>query len=309
MSELKNKNNQPYAFTFKRASVGKRIGAFLIDHLIISFISHFVGGFILMGLYTVLSPSEASAASLVLLLFLVVSVLAFLFYIFRDVVKGQSIGKRLLGIGVRDVSDNFLVPPTSRLVLRQLFSFVWPIEFLVLLFSDENRKIGDKISRTGVYSLREYDEFISYIKRTEYIKQEQTATQYSDSAESLSQTVELQKPKRKSAVTIIVIVILAGVLFISAMFFGIVAIFRNHPSYQVATQTIKASPEITAIIGEIESFGFMPSGNINTSSGRGDASFTIIARGAYGEVRVFVDLEMRAGSDWEIVRFNFVQIR
>jgi len=309
MSELNNNNNRPYAFTFKKASVGKRIGAFLIDHLIISFVLYFVGGFVLTGLYSALNPSEASAASLTLLLSLVILAVTFLIYIFRDVVKGQSIGKRLLGIGVRDVSDNFLVPPASRLILRQLFAFVWPIEFLVLLFSDENRKIGDKIAGTGVYYLRDYDEFISYMKRAGYIKQEQTATQYSDSTESLSQTVELQNPKRKSMVTTIVIVILAGVLFISAMFFGIVAMIRNHPSYQVATQTIKASPEITAIIGEVESFGFMPSGNINTSSGRGDASFTIIARGSYGEVRVFVDLEMRAGSDWEIVRFNFVQIR
>ena len=69
-------------------------------------------------------------------------------YSFRDMVKGQSIGKRILGIGVRDISDNFTVPPVSRLFLRQIFSFIWPVEFLVLVFSDEHRKIGDKIAGT-----------------------------------------------------------------------------------------------------------------------------------------------------------------
>jgi len=56
----------------------------------------------------------------------------------------------------------------------------------------------------------------------------------------------------------------------------------------LATDYIKANPEIVAIVGEIESFGFMPSGSINTGFMRGDANYSIRAKGANGDVRVFV---------------------
>lgn len=100
---------------------------------------------------------------------------------------------------------------------------------------------------------------------------------------------------------------LVGVIFIGALVFGIASTFRNHPSYHVATDYIRANPEITAIIGKIEGFGFMPSGSVSTSPGHGDADFSIRVRGTHGDVRVFVELQMRDGGDWEIVRFNFVQ--
>jgi len=103
--------------------------------------------------------------------------------------------------------------------------------------------------------------------------------------------------------------IFAVVIFIAALVIGIASIFRNHPAYHVAIDSIRANSEIVALIGEVESFGFMPSGSISTSPGRGDAGFNIRARGTHGEVRVFVELQMRDGGDWEIVRFNFVQIR
>jgi len=99
------------------------------------------------------------------------------------------------------------------------------------------------------------------------------------------------------------------VIFIGAIFLGITSMFRNHPSYLAATENIRTNSEIMAVIGEVESFGFMPMGNIHTSSGRGDADFSIRAIGPYGEVRVFVELQMRGGGNWEVIRFDFVQIR
>jgi len=304
MDELNNNDKQLHQFLFKNASIGRRLGAFLIDHCIFSFIFIFVFSF---GLFGVLASGNSNEAPI--LFFIFIFAVVFLAYGFRDTIKGQSIGKRVLGIGVRDVSDNFAIPSASRLFLRQIFSFIWPIEFLALVFSNENRKIGDKIAGTGVYNLREYEEFIHYTKRMEYIKQVQ-GTELLQSVESMRPHVnEPYKPKKAKIAMIIVGVMLVGVVFIGGLVFGITSIFRNHPSYHIATDSIRTNSEIVALIGEIESFGFMPSGSISTSPGRGDASYNIRARGVYGEVRVFVELQMRDGGDWEIVKFNYVQIQ
>ena len=97
------------------------------------------------------------------------------------------------------------------------------------------------------------------------------------------------------------------IIFVGALVFGISSILKNHPSYHLATDYIRANPEIIEIIGEVEGFGFMPIGNLNTSLGRGDANYSISVKGTHGSVRVFVELQMRDGGDWEIIRFNFVQ--
>jgi len=242
-----------------------------------------------------------------MLFFILAFALIFLVYGFRDIVKGQSIGKRVLGIGVRDIYDNFAVPSASRLFLRQIFSFIWPVEFLVLIFSSENKKIGDKIAGTGVYNLREYEQFIQYAKRMEYIKQTQNL-EHLQNVEPRPY-IEQYRPKKAKVAKIIIGVVLAVVIFVGALVFGITSIFRNHPSYHVAMDNIRRNTEIIAVIGEVQSFGFMPSGNLSTSPGRGDANYTIRAIGTYGEVRVFVELQMRGGGDWEVIWLDFVQIR
>jgi hypothetical protein len=124
--------------------------------------------------------------------------------------------------------------------------------------------------------------------------------------------IEQYKPQKAKTAKIIMLItgaVFAVIIFFIALFFGIISIFKNHPAYHLATDSIRTNTEITALIGEVESFGFLPNGNINISPGRGDANFTIRARGAHGEVRVFIALQMRNGGDWEIVRFDFVQIR
>lgn len=297
-----NNGQELHQFLFRKASIGQRLGAFLIDCCIFSFVFVFVFLFAMFGTLTADNNYEPP-----ILIFIFALVLIFIVYGFRDIVKGQSIGKRVLGIGIRDIYDNFAVPPTSRLFLRQIFSFLWMVEFLVLVFSSENRKIGDKIAGTGVYNLREYENFVQCSKRMEYMKQTQNP-EHMQNAESHPH-IEQYKPQKAKIVKIIIGVVLAVVIFVSALVFGITSIFRNHPAYHLATDSIRTNSEIIALIGEIESFGFMPSGSVSTSPGRGDADFNIRARGVHGEVRVFVELQMRDGGDWEIVRLNFVQIR
>ena len=141
----------------------------------------------------------------------------------------------------------------------------------------------------------------------EYINQTQNL-EHLQSAQSLPH-IEQYKPQNAKTAKIIIGVVLVIAICVGALVFGMTSMFRGHPAYVVATNSIKANSEIVALIGAVESFGFMPGGSISTSPGRGDAGFSIRARGDNGEVRVFVELQMRDYGDWEIVRFNFVQIR
>ena len=305
MNELNNNLQPSNQSLIQKVSAGRRLGAFLIDHLIFSFALLFPLHFILLFDPLLFGgPSETA----MLVFFIIFGTITFLLHGFKDIIKGQSLGKRIFGMGVRDVSDNLVVPPVSRLFLRQIFLLLWPIEFLVLVFSKENRKMGDKIAGTGVYDLRAYQNFLHYAKCMEYMKQGQNVVHLPDS-EYQFPAVKPHKPKKAKIVMIVISVILVGAIFIGILVFGITSMFRNHPSYHLAIDTIRENPEIVALIGEVEGFGLLPTGSLSASSSHGDARFNIRAIGAYGEVRVFVDLQMRNGGDWEIVRFNFVQIR
>jgi len=299
-------NNQQQQFLMKKASFDQRLGAFFLDYIIISFASFSIYIFVFVVPQIIFGLGETNLA----IYSIVFMVLVFLVYAFRDVVGGQSVGKRIVGIGVRSISDNYSAPPASKLFLRQIFSFVWFIEFLVLITSKDKRKIGDKLAGTDVYNLREYNKLVQNAKRTEHAMLTQGSEHLTDSIPR-PDTTTLQKSKKKKMAVIVV-----GALIVCALLVGAIALFvtsvfsliESHPSYQIAIESITTNSEIETMIGEIERFS-MTGGNASTGPGRGDANFNIRARGVYGDVRVFVELEMRDGGDWEIVWFNFVQIR
>ena len=79
-----------------------------------------------------------------------VFVVVFALYFFKDSVYGMSPGRFVLGIAVRDGSAPGDIPSVLRLALRNLFIAIWPVEFLVLVFSKQKRRIGDLVAKTVV---------------------------------------------------------------------------------------------------------------------------------------------------------------
>ena len=74
-------------------------------------------------------------------------------FVLRDVIfKGRSIAKRILGLHVVDVQTN-ASPSVSRLILRNLFFVLYPIEAILLLVTDQT--LGDMASKTTVVTSRE----------------------------------------------------------------------------------------------------------------------------------------------------------
>lgn len=74
-------------------------------------------------------------------------------FLCKDCIKGQSVGKRIFKLKVIDYRGCNL--SVIKLILRNLFVFLAPIEFIVLLYFD--RRIGDTVLKSKVISVEKSD--------------------------------------------------------------------------------------------------------------------------------------------------------
>lgn len=128
----------------KRNVLGRRIVAFLIDHLVLMLVGGTLGVFLMIKF-----DNTTTKLELAIYAALAVSLIT-LPYFFKDIIKGKSIGKRIMGLQVRLGSDRTKVPSVWRLVFRNITTFMWPIEVIVLTFNKEGKKIGDMLCNTEV---------------------------------------------------------------------------------------------------------------------------------------------------------------
>ncbi len=68
--------------------------------------------------------------------------------IFRDAL-GKSIGKKILGLEIVNYK-NKCRPKRIQLILRNITSFIMPLEFIFVLFRSDRRRIGDLIAGTEI---------------------------------------------------------------------------------------------------------------------------------------------------------------
>jgi len=233
----------------------RRFGAFFIDHFIIVF-------FIVMSFFLVIDPREIEISSMLIRIILLI-VCAFVLYGCKDIVNGRSIGKRFFGLAVRD--NNQELPSTSKLIIRNLFTFLWPIELIAILISKQKRKIGDRLVNTDVYSVK----------------------------------------NNKNILGIALSIASIVVFFVCIMFFGILQIIKQDESYLVATDFIKSSSEIKEKVGNEITFGYSPSGAINYENGYGNSDLTIKVKGEKGTTSVHIILSKEPNRDWEIESIDY----
>lgn len=128
----------------KLSSRRRRIFAFMIDHVIMSFLAG-MGGLLAMGKHwDTTSPDRMIGTMLPTML------VVFVVYFMKDSVRGMSPGRFVLGIAVRDHAEPDTTPNVGRLILRNLLIVIWPVEFFVLAFSKHKRRIGDLAAKTIV---------------------------------------------------------------------------------------------------------------------------------------------------------------
>jgi len=127
----------------QKADFGKRLAAFLIDHVVLCIIGAIGAPFLLWDVHI-------NGFDRLWIVFPIFMFIIFFIYCFKDVIGGASIGKRIIGLVVI-CNDATTAPPKKRLFLRNVFSFLWPLELLMMLCSKRKSKIGDMLAGTDVY--------------------------------------------------------------------------------------------------------------------------------------------------------------
>ena len=130
--------------TFEKANWIRRIVACLIDLFVLVFLM-LVIVWLVLG-YDLFDRYDITFLKTRLLLILTAGLVLFFL---KDSFRSVGIGRWIMGITVRNESDN-LIPGFSRLLIRNLFIIIWPVEFIVLLANNEKRRIADKVAKTIV---------------------------------------------------------------------------------------------------------------------------------------------------------------
>ncbi|NOU94585.1 hypothetical protein GC093_15350 [Paenibacillus sp. LMG 31456] len=137
--------------TFMRAERMTRLGAFFIDHLLFSIVTTIFYFLISWDIMTQ-SPMSVENFNKLRKLNYSVTAIALIITMFKDVVKGRSIGKRITNIAVIDRKRIDQVPSTWRLILRNITLLIWPVELIYFLIS--GKRIGDIIFNTEVVGVK-----------------------------------------------------------------------------------------------------------------------------------------------------------
>ncbi len=126
---------------FDLASNSQRYIALIIDNFTISFL--IIPFFFFSNRLMIENKS-----TLLLFYILILNIIFAITFISKDIIKGISLGKMIMGIAVRDEKNHNITPPLYKLMLRNLTLIFWPIEVIMLILSKQ--RLGDKYAQTAV---------------------------------------------------------------------------------------------------------------------------------------------------------------
>ena len=230
-------------------------------------IDHFVMTFLIVSsVFIALGPNfmDENNASKMMMTMLLVLIPGFILYFAKDSLKGISVGKWIMGIMVRDENDQNEIPSFGRLFSRNLFIIIWPVEFIVLATNDQKRRLGDKVAKTIV----------------------------------------VKNPNKPTKLPRILTLIGVGVTFFVFVFLFAGSAMKNSDAYKVATKEIEQNKDIIAESGGIKGYGMIPTGNVSTSNGQGQAQLEIKVLGNTKDLNVSVYLEKEPNGQWKLIEMQ-----
>jgi uncharacterized RDD family membrane protein YckC len=126
----------------------QRILAILIDHVVGTMIFGIL--FLTVNFDSFFNPTDSNVMK-PFETFNAILGFGMIYYLLKDLYKGRSIGKRLMGLVVTDNNNNRTIPGVTRLITRNITVLIWPIELIALIL--KRRRIGDLIAKTNVNKL------------------------------------------------------------------------------------------------------------------------------------------------------------
>jgi uncharacterized RDD family membrane protein YckC len=257
------------------AFIGERFLSMCIDNFIIIFV------FFLLVMVSSLLGIDLG---------LICTLLIIIMYLCKDIFGGQTVGKRFLGIAIRDASDLRNGVNVSKLILRNITFFIIPIDFFFMLLNKDNQRLGDRIAGTTVVKLTKDENHNEDVVIENY------------------KAFSLKKEKSlKSKIKIIIIIFIVFILFICSIITIVIATMKNSGAYKEATYQIKNNPAIIKQVGEVKGFGFMPTGSISTVNGVGEAELNIDVKGKIRDINVYVKLHKNSHEKWIIEDLEIVK--
>ncbi|RIX52786.1 hypothetical protein D3P08_12340 [Paenibacillus nanensis] len=123
----------------------QRLVAILLDHVVGTLMFGIL--FFAVNMNSFIHPTDSNAM-IPFESFNTVLGFGILYYLLKDLYKGRSIGKRIMGLVVTDENNNEAIPGAIRLITRNITVLIWPIELITLILM--RRRIGDLIAKTNV---------------------------------------------------------------------------------------------------------------------------------------------------------------
>lgn len=242
------------------ASRKRRIFAFMIDYILFFMLTAAIFFFMLPGLS---NPEDTRTAGIVAFA-MICTVLSL--FIIKDVVKGTSPGKWVMGIAVRDQVNQSVAPSSGKLVARNLFLFILPVEFFVMLINKDKKRLGDNVLKTIV----------------------------------LANQV---KSPRGIRITVLVVgfILTFGSIYVTAAN-GL----KNSEPYKLSIQRIESDEKVLLQTGGITGYGFFINGSVKISNDIGLATFEISVNGKERDVTVQTQLSKPSDGDWQFELFEVV---
>lgn len=245
--------------TLTIASRKRRIAAFIIDLFVVSFLMSGIV-FLILGPNFIDENNFDKMSTTIML----VMIPGLILYFGKEFIKGISVGKWIMGIMVRDEADLNLVPPIWKLVIRNLFLTIYPVEFIVFLVDKNKKRIGDKVTSSVV----------------------------------------LNNPNKDKKAYRIAALVAIGLVFygFTALFSGVV--LKSSEAYKAAIVNIEKNNDIIKQTGGIESYGTFPKGNINITNDYGQADLSININGKEKNIEVSVLLEKKPNESWKVTEIK-----
>jgi uncharacterized RDD family membrane protein YckC len=235
-----------------KASFAARAGAFFIDHMIITCLTFVL---VLVGI-TKVSITSAILKGLSL---------AFALYLLKDCFRGRSLGKWFMGIVVLENDQIHKRPSVFKLVVRNLFTYIWPMELILLLGSEEKTKLGDRIAKTEVF----------------------------------------KSGKSPGVAKVIGIVLLILILFGTVLFIGVNLIIKRSDAYTMSVEYMNKNNQVQSEVGGIIGYGFFVSGSVNVTNGYGTSNLYIPVKGNTRNLNVHIFLTKEPQNPWVIRKVDY----
>lgn len=241
--------------TFTISSRKRRIAAFIIDLFVVTSI-------MVSMVFLILGPKfvDENNVERMSTIMSIVMIPGFFLYFAKDSINGISIGRWIMGIMVRNETNSILVPSFWKLFVRNSFTIIWPIEFIVLALDKKKKRIGDKIGKTVV----------------------------------------LVNPEQQKRSYRIFALITIGLVFYGFSILFAEASLKSSEAYKVAINNIESNKEIIQETGGITSYGIFPKGQISIINEIGQANLEIKIKGKTKDLKVIVLLEKKFNEMWRV---------